>query len=473
MRDISLIIVILFILSAIFVESSITVTQYEEECVLDPKLVEEIGSYKNVTRSIMKDIIEGGMGEAMYDEYIKFIDKFGARPSGTDNLEKSIDYMINLTLQNGLSNITTEELEVPHWTRLHESARMLQPYSKNIAMLGLGSSISTPSQGITAEVIVINNFDVLDKTDKKDIEGKIVVFDAHYTTYGDTVIYRSEAAVRAAKKGAVATLVRSITPFSIYSPHTGAQSYDDNVTKIPTAAITLEDADLMKRLHDEGQKIVIELKMSYKSDTRISRNTLIDLKGSINPEKLVIVSGHIDSWDVGQGAMDDGGGMMISWFVPVILNKKYLKPKRTVRAILWTAEEPGLIGAEAYLKKHMNDLSNINFIMESDEGTFRPLGLDVAGSDQARCIVKEVLKLFVPINEMQNSGRPGSDIEIFIAKGIPGASLLNQNDKYFWFHHSEGDTLNVQNRSDVIECAAFWAAFTYVIADLSVDIPRQ
>lgn len=362
---------------------------------------------------------------------------------------------------------------MPHWVRVHESAKMLQPHAKNIALLGLGSSVSTPPEGITAEAIVISSFDDLKKMDKQSIEGKIVVFDAHYVSYGETVVYRSQGASKAAKKGAVATLVRSITPFSIYSPHTGAQSYEDNIPKIPTAAITLEDADLLRRLQDSGETIVLHINMSYTSDTKKSRNTLIDLKGGSYPEKQVIVSGHIDSWDVGQGAMDDGGGMMISWFVPVVLNILKLKPKRTIRAILWTAEEPGLVGAQAYLKKHMNELDNINFIMESDEGTFKPLGLDIAGSPKARCIVKEVLKQFTPINKITNSGYPGSDIVIFVQKRVPGASLLNENERYFWYHHSEGDTMNVQNMKDVVDCAAFWAAFSFVIADLSVDIPRQ
>ncbi|XP_075972684.1 carboxypeptidase Q-like [Anticarsia gemmatalis] len=456
-----------------FVQSSVIINRIDDDCELDPKLVEEIAAYQNVTRHIMEEIRMRGLGETMYKEYTEFIDKFGARPSGTENLERSIDHMINLTRQHGVNDVTTEELQVPHWVRLHESARMLQPRTKNIAILGFGTSVSTPSEGITAEAIVISSFKILDATNRKEIEGKIVVFDAPYVSYGDTVVYRSQGASKAAQKGAVATLVRSITPFSIYSPHTGAQYYADNVTKIPTAAITLEDADLLRRLQDEREKIVLNIKMSNTFDTKTSRNTLVDLKGTEHPEKLVIVSGHIDSWDVGQGAMDDGGGMMISWFVPVVLNALKLKPKRTVRAILWTSEEPGLVGAQAYLKQHTKELSDINFIMESDEGTFRPLGLDVAGSKQARCIVKEVLKQFAPINKMGNSGYPGSDIVLFINKGIPGASLLNQNERYFWFHHSEGDTMDVQNKTDVIECAAFWAAFSYVIADLSVDIPRQ
>ncbi|XP_059060269.1 carboxypeptidase Q-like [Achroia grisella] len=450
------------------------VNRYDDiKCNLDTKLINEIASYKNVTRMIMDEIIANGHGHNMYQQYSNFIDTFGARPSGSDILEKSIDHMINLTIQNGLPTVQTEEVEVPLWVRGHESVAMIKPHPKNIAVIGLGSSVSTPPEGITAEVIVIRSFKELEKTDDNNIKGKIVLFDAHYITYGNTVRYRSQGASKASKKGAVASLIRSITPFSIYSPHTGAQFYEANVTKIPTAAITLEDADLLRRFQDQGEKIILNIKMFNIHGLKKSRNTIVDLKGKEYPEKFVIVSGHIDSWDVGQGAMDDGGGMIISWFAPVILNLLHLKPRRTVRAILWTSEEPGLIGAAAYLNKHINELSNINFIMESDEGTFSPQGLDVAGSNTARCIIAEILKLFSPVDKMTNSGGPGSDITLFVEKGIPGASLLNENERYFWFHHSEGDTMNVQNNVDVIDCAAFWAAISYVIADISIDIPRH
>ncbi|XP_013190104.2 carboxypeptidase Q [Amyelois transitella] len=443
------------------------------QCNLDKKLVEEIAAYKNVTQMIMNEIVSKGLGQEMYKEYTYFIDKFGARVSGTENLEKSIDYMINLTKSHGLIDVTTEEVDVPHWVRGHESLQMTKPREKNIALIGLGSSVSTPPEGLTAEVIVIKSFQDLDRTNDTETKGKIILFDAHYVTYGDTAIYRTQGASRAAKKGAVASLIRSITPFSIYSTHTGAQFYENDVTKIPTAAITLEDADLMRRLQERGEKIVVTLKMSSTFDMKKSRNTIIDLKGKENPDKVVIVSGHIDSWDVGQGAMDDGGGMMISWFAPVVLNRLNLKPKRTLRAILWTAEEPGLIGAAGYLQRHVSELSNINFIMESDEGTFMPRGLDVAGSNTTRCIIAEILKLFSPVDKMTNSGGPGSDITMFIRKGVPGASLLNDNARYFWYHHSDGDTLNVQNINDVIHCAAFWTAASYVIADISKDLPRD
>lgn len=287
--------------------------------------------------------------------------------------------------------------------------------------------------------------------------------------------YRTTSASIAAEKGAVATLVRSITPFSISSPHTGQQSYAENVVKIPTAAIAIEDADMLRRMYDRGEKIEVHIHMSATTnDDKISRNTLVDFKGSERPEKLVIVSGHIDSWDVGQGAMDDGGGVFISWAVPIILQRLNLRPKRTIRSIFWTAEEPGLIGARAYEERHRNESHNINFIMESDEGTFAPLGLVVAGTQEARCIIAEVLKLFESINAstLIESDSPSSDINVIVNTGVPGAGLYNANDRYFWFHHTDGDMMNVEDPDELDLGAAMWTAAAYIIADLSVDIPR-
>lgn len=370
--------------------------------------------------------------------------------------------------------MTTFLFQIPHWVRGEEKLTMLEPRLKDIALLGLGRSISTPPEGITAEVIVISNFTELENTPEDKVKGKIIVYDPVFTSYGETVRYRSSGASRAAEKGAVASLVRSITPFSINSPHTGSQNYEEGITKIPTAAITLEDADLFRRMSDRGEKIVVRIKMQSTFDTKTSRNTLIDIKGSEHPEKLVIVSGHIDSWDVGQGAMDDGGGLFISWAAPIILHRLNLRPKRTLRSIFWTAEELGLVGASAYEKQHRNESHNINFIMESDEGTFAPLGLAVAGSQKARCIVAEVLKLFTSINasSLVETDSPGSDITVLTNLGIPGASLLNANEKYFWFHHTEGDTMNVESPGELDLGTAFWTAVAYIIADLSADIPR-
>ncbi|KAG7308380.1 hypothetical protein JYU34_005577 [Plutella xylostella] len=453
------------------------VKSYSElhKCELSEELKTEIASYDSVVNDIIDFAVSGPFKGRAYSELERFIDTFGPRPSGSEVLERAIDHVINITRAEDVRDVYTEEVQVPHWVRGHESAELLEPRRKPLSLLGLGTSVATAPDGVTAEAVVVTSFDELDAMDNDKVKGKIVVYDQPYVSYGDTVRYRSQGASKAAAKGAVAVLIRTIAPFSIYSPHTGMQRYSDNVTKIPAACITLEDADFLGRLYKNKEKIVIKLVMSSTMDTKTSRNTLIDVKGTQHPEKLVIVSGHIDSWDVGTGAMDDGGGMIVSWAVPIILKELNLRPKRTIRSIFWTGEELGLVGAFAYAKKHKLENDNINFVMESDEGTFKPLGLTVGGSQHARCIVAEVLKLFSSINAtaLVEEDAPGSDIVALVSQGVPGAGLLNANEKYFWFHHSEGDTMNVENAEELDLCAAFWTAVAYVIADMSVDIPRK
>lgn len=352
---------------------------------------------------------------------------------------------------------------------------MIRPRIKKLAMLGLGYSVATPPDGIIANAIVVKSFDELKSLPDAEVANKIVVYDEAYVNYGVTVKYRSKGASEAARKGAVGALIRSVTPFSMNTPHTGMQYYEANVTNIPVAAITHEDADLLWRLQERGKEIVIKMKMSATLSIKTSRNTIIDTEGTTKKDKVVIVSGHIDSWDVGDGSMDDGGGAFISWMTQIALNQMNLRPKRTLRTILWTAEELGLIGSREYGKRHSNETENLNFVMESDGGVFRPLGLIYSGSSTGECMMREILKLFSSINatRIQIESEPGPDIGMWTRDGIPGGGLLNENSKYFWYHHSEGDRLNVLD-SDVLDLsAAFWTAFSYIVADIDSDIPRS
>lgn len=296
-------------------------------------------------------------------------------------------------------------------------------------------------------------------------------------TYGKTVVYRSGAG-EAAKKGAIATLIRSITQFSIASPHTGSQTYLQGVKKIPTACISVEDALLLLQMYRQGDTIKIHLEMEdYNFKNTVSRNTVVELPGSLYKNtSVVVVSGHLDSWDVGFGAMDDAGGSWISWKAVQYLTKLGLTPKRTIRAILWTAEEEGYYGAKSYMKNHKaQEKDEFNLFMESDTGTFDPVGLDFSGTPEAVCIFKEIISLMTPINAtmfMTPIGG-GPDISVWTDRGFPGASLLNKNDKYFWFHHTQGDSMLVENSDSLDKCAALFAATAYVAADLSIDLPKD
>lgn len=447
----------------------------DSDSVLPPGLVREIRKYAPIVNQIIDAVVYGAEQNVTYDELAKFVDTFGARPSGSQSLENSIDYMFELLRDQGLDFVHLENASVINWQRGHEEAWMVKPRKKKMDMLGLGNSIPTPHGGIEAPVLVVESFEDLEANAGKAM-GKIVVFNEEFVSYSKTVKYRVQGASAAAKVGAVAALVRSVTPKSVNSPHTGYMKYDEDTTKIPTAAITIEDAELLARMQGRGIEPIVRLVMGAKSlPPAPSRNTVAEIRGQVKPDEIVLLSGHLDSWDVGQGAMDDGAGAFISWRALAILRKLGLKPRRTLRCVLWTGEEMGTAGAIAYFSRHFDHERHfMNLVMESDSGTFRPLGLGFSSSnDRARCIAAEVLRLFAPINATRLTlGASTPDLSLWIKEGIPGASLSTANEKYFIFHHTEGDTMSVLDRRELDLCTALWAAASFVFADLSVRLPR-
>ncbi|XP_076465000.1 carboxypeptidase Q-like [Babylonia areolata] len=427
------------------------------------------------TADCIIDFTVNGKGQNQtYTRLAEFVDKFGSRLAGSQNLENAIDYMINILTKEGLDNVHGEAVTIPHWVRGKEFAELLQPRKHPLAILGLGYSVGTSPHGITAEVLVVRSFDEL-KLRASEAKGKIVVYNEDFVDYGTTVAYRSRGASEGAKVGAVATLIRSVTPFSLYTPHTGMQDYEAGVPKIPTACITIEDAQMLWRMSQRGERIVIKLFMGAKNLPPVqSRNTVAEIKGSKYPEQVVLVSGHLDSWDVGQGAMDDGGGAFISWQALSIIRQLGLRPKRTLRAVLWTAEEFGLIGGQSYWQKHKADIANYDLVMESDIGTFRPRGIAFTGNRNATKIMKVLLKtLLAKIGATQlTSPAEVSDIPWWIENGVPGGSLLNDNKDYFFYHHSNADMMTVENAHVLDLCSAVWAVVAFSVADMEDMLPR-
>lgn len=438
------------------------------------EIKEEIASYRDVAKAIINRAVYGESQNRSYERLALLVDTVGPRLSGSKSLEKAIQIMYQNLQENGLDNVHLEPVKIPHWERGEESAVILAPRRHQMAILGLGSSVGTPPEGITAEVLVVTSFEELRRR-APEAKGKIVVYNQPYVNYSVTVQYRVSGAVEAAKVGALASLIRSVTSFSIYSPHTGIQEYQDGVPKIPTACITVEDAELMSRLASRGIRIVVQLKMGAKTySDAYSFNTVAEITGSKFPEQVVLVSGHLDSWDVGQGAIDDGGGAFISWEALSLIKDLGLRPKRTLRLVLWTAEEQGGVGASQYYQLHKVNISNYSLVMESDLGTFLPTGLQFTGSEKAKAIMKEVMSLLEPLNITQVlSDGEGTDINFWIRDGVPGASLQDDLYKYFSFHHSHGDTMTVMDPKQMNVAAAVWAVVSYVVADLEDMLPRN
>jgi len=400
-------------------------------------------------------------------------DTFGPRLSGSKNLENAINWILKEMNNDGLENVKGEKVAVPTWIRGKESATLLSPFKKELSMLGLGGSIATPRGGLTAEVIVVNDWDELESR-SNEVRGKIVLFNAPFTSYGETVAYRYSGASAAAKHGAVASLIRSIGPWSMDTPHTGVMAYKDDVQKIPNAALTMEDAMMLSRIHDRNDKIIVKLDMSARMVAdRWSHNVLGEIKGSIYPEEVVVVGGHIDSWDVGQGAHDDGGACIASWEVLRLIKELGLKPKRTIRCVMWTNEENGGKGNKGYRDMHLDEMDKHVLAIESDGGVFSPKGFGFSGSNSAREIVEEIHELMKPIgaNTISEGGR-AADVAPLNDEGVPVMSLKVEGSKYFWYHHTDADTFDKIDFNEFNRCIAAMAIMAYVVADLDEPLPR-
>ena len=396
-------------------------------------------------------------------------DHIGHRLSGSKSLERAIEWALAEMKRDGLDNVRGEKVMVPHWVRGEESLELTAPRPMRLAMLGLGNSVGTPADGIRAEAVVVRNFAELDALGER-VRGKIVVYNAPFTNYGATVQYRGSGASRAARYGAAAVLVRSITPVSLQSPHTGGLNYDQRQPKIPAAAISIEAAELLQRMHDRGDRPTLRLKMEAKflPDAE-SANVIAELRGSEKPDEVVLIAGHYDSWDVGQGAHDDGGGCIIAWEAVRLLKELGLRPRRTIRVVLYTNEENGLRGGNAYRDAHRGELAKHIFAIESDSGTYRPEGLGLAATapPQVRSNLLEIAKLLAGIGAdgIAPSGG-GADIGPIMREGVLGASLDVDGSHYFDIHHTESDTLDKINPRDLQLCVATMAVFAYTLADL-------
>ncbi len=404
-----------------------------------------------------------------YARLAHLTDHIGHRLSGSKNLERAIEWALAEMKRDGLDNVRAEKVMVPHWVRGEESLEMLTPVPQKLQMLGLGNSVGTLAEGVSAEAVVVRNFGELERLGEQ-VRGKIVVYNAPFTGYGATVVYRLQGASRAARYGAVAALVRSIGPVSLQTPHTGGMNYDANQPKIPVAAITIETAELLQRMNDRGERPTLRLKMEAKflPDAE-SANVIAELKGSEKPDEVVLIGGHFDSWDVGQGAHDDGGGCIVAWEAARLLKELGLRPRRTIRVVLYTNEENGLRGGNAYRDAHREEIPKHIFAIESDSGVFRPEGLGLAATAplQARSNLQEIAKLLSGIGADRIAATGGgADIGPIMREGVIGASLDVEGDHYFDIHHTPADTLDKVNPRELALCVATMAVMAYTVADM-------
>ena len=415
-------------------------------------------------------------------EYLCY--RIGSRVSGSVALNTAIAWSEAEMKKAGLSNVRTIPVKVPHWVRGAESAEMIEPLRKPLVMLGLGGSVGTAPEGITADVVAVANFDELEKLGRAGVEGKIVVYDAPFVTYGQTVIYRGSGASRAASLGAVAALVRSVTPRSLRDAHTGAMNYNPQVAKIPAAALSVEDAIYLHRLTQTGQRVRVHLSMEARTEPDAdSFDVMGEITGSEKPDEVVVIGGHLDSWDVGQGAHDDGGGVMAALEAVSLMKKLGLHPRRTIRVVFWTNEENGGRGGAAYREWSQQQGMKHIAAIELDGGVESPVGFDLSlgGVRQQRgaapaarpplsgaiydrsVAIAQLLKRVNATKVEQGNGE--SDIEPLMRDGVPGFGLRTVMTHYFDYHHTQADTFDKIVPDEFRRCVAAMAVMSYALAD--------
>ena len=396
-------------------------------------------------------------------------DRVGNRLAGTPNMERAVEWAVKTMTADGHA-VHTEKVMVPHWQRGLEEAELVGPIARKLHVLGLGSSVGG---NVTAPVVVVRSWSELEHA---NVKGAIVLYDvampawteAHGSGYGETVDYRLHGASRAAKLGAVGSLMRSVTARSLRTVHAGAQLYDEGVPRIPTAAISVEDASLIARLATEGPVSVhLHLEDQMLPDAP-SANVIGELPGREHPEEIVVIGAHLDSWDVGQGAHDDGAGVVICMQALTELKKLGLQPRRTIRVVLFTSEEYSIAGGKAYAKDHAAELPNTIAALETDSGGFAPKGFSIDDKKPAALArMREIAGLLAPIGATRVlAGGHGADVSPMLPGGTVIGSLDVDGRTYFDIHHTEADTLDNVDPATLADDVAAMAVAAFVIADL-------
>lgn len=424
------------------------------------------------------------MGQALtsdeaHDELVELCDTFGHRLTGSAALEAAIDWTLVQMDADGLET-SAQEVPVQIWSRGEESLAMLQPMERSLSMLGLGWSVGTPPEGIEAEVVVVDDFEHLEALGAAAVEGRIVLFDVPFTTYGQTVAYRLKGASAAARLGAVAALVRSVSPEGLYTPHTGTLAYAEDAPAIPAAAITIEDATWIRRLSQRGETVRLRLTMGAQDlGAGTSRNAIGEIRGREKPDEVVVLGCHIDSWDVGQGAQDDGAGCMAAMEAGRLIAALPVPPRRTVRVVLYTNEENGMAGGKTYAEQ-LTDTPIA--AIESDTGMGLPSGfrVDVRGADEQAVERRRsaVLAQLQPVSELLRPlgsdglrpGFSGADIGPTVALGAIGLGVDHDTSTYWPIHHTPADTVEKVDPDKLRVTAASMAVMGYALAEL--DLPE-
>jgi carboxypeptidase Q len=447
--------------------------------------------YSNQTMTELKRLQKAAYESNYAYRRIAYLsNNIGPRLSGSPQAQRAVDYVADEMRKAGMT-VRLQRIMVPVWVRGAETGDivawpgMAPGTTQKLALTALGGSIATPPQGITAEVVVVNHFDELPVLGRQRLAGKIVLFNYKFdremaaaglglTAYGQAVAYRFGAAIQAARFGAAAVLVRSAGASQNRLAHTGSMGYDPAVAKIPGAAVSHEDAELIAYLAAQGS---VRVKMVLTPETRPdapSYNVIGEIKGSQRPHEVVVIGGHLDSWDLGTGALDNASGVAVTMQVGFLVNFLKLRPKRTIRIVAFMNEENGGAGSRAYFEEYKNDINNHFAAVESDLGVSHPLGINFAGKPEISGFLAPLTRLLLEqgTTHIQSTGGTGADTAPLTRAGVPSFSPLFDQRMYFNYHHTAADTLDKVDQKHLAELGTLVAVLTYGLANLEVRLPR-
>ena len=431
---------------------------------LEPEHAAVGGSMLPPPAQVLLSLARAEQGQT-YARLVSLCDDVGHRLAGSPGLEAAVVWGEAGFQADSHESVAAEPVRVPVWTRGEESLTVLAPRAQRIAMLGLGNSVGTGDAPIEAEVVVATSFEELGP----HVEGKVVLYDVPMGTtppmiqhYGGNVGFRTRGPSQAARHGAVATLVRSVTTRSLYTPHTGATFYDPAAENIPAAAITSEDAGWIHRLVDGGTTVRVRLEMGARMapEEGLSHNVLAEVRGSEYPDEIVLIGAHLDSWDVGQGAHDDGAGVVEVMEALRLIRGLEQAPRRTIRAVLFTNEENGLRGGKAYAAAHGGEVHVA--AIESDLGGGWPISWGASGTDAQLSWLREAAG---PLGMPVAKGGGGADISPLKASGVLRIGLRPDDTHYFDFHHTPADTVDKVDPASLAEATGALAVLAWQLAN--------
>lgn len=425
-------------------------------------------------RKVFIETLTNGKAYSWLQELTKEI---GARLSGSPEAEKSVEWSRKKMMEAGADTVYLQEVIVPNWVRgSKESAFIIEANGNKteVPVLALGNSVSTSPEGLAAEIIEVNDFTQLKILGKEKIAGKIIFYNTPFDetlinpfeAYSETVKYRWAGASEAAKYGAVGTVCRSLTNINDDFPHTGSMRYKDSIPKIPCCAISTNGANLLSRILRANKSTRFFFRQDcHFLDSAKSYNVIAEIKGRVLPKEYITVGAHLDSWDVGEGAHDDGAGIVQSIEIIRTLKALNLKPRRTIRIVAFMNEENGLRGGKKYAQEARDNNEKHIAAIESDAGGYAPIGFGMTMTDEQKNKVKRYKDLFLPYGmyDFESEG-DGADISELYILNVPRLGLLVSPQRYFEIHHAGSDTFDKVNKRELLLGSAAMASIAWLFA---------